>query len=262
MHSDSRAGEIIDCHCHAGPGDGFHGPWDTDAPLTLYLRRAAAAGIGRTIIFAPLHIDYAKANRKTAEIVASNPNRLIGFAFVHADRDRGRIAAMVRTAVERFGFRGIKAHRHDGRLTREICEAAQDHDVPILYDVVGDVASIDLFAPQYPRVRFIIPHLGSFSDDHRAQQAIADTLVRYPNVYTDTSGVRRFDLLVNVIKRAGVSKVLFGSDGPWLHPGVELAKIKALGLDAQSYRAVTSLNAIKVCKLQNSRGRLHKLQVS
>ena len=32
---------IIDCHCHAGKGDGLTGPWDTAAPLEKYLRWAA-----------------------------------------------------------------------------------------------------------------------------------------------------------------------------------------------------------------------------
>ena len=35
------------------------------------------------------------------------------------------------------------------------------------------------------------------------------------------------------MRRAGARKVLFGSDGPWLHPGVELAKVHALGLSPQ-----------------------------
>src|SRR5690242_17502995 len=91
---------VIDCHCHAGPGDGFSGPWDSDAPLDLYLERAKAAGITRTVIFAAFHSDYAAANRKVAEIVAAERARFIGFAFVHAERDRGRIAAMVGEAVE------------------------------------------------------------------------------------------------------------------------------------------------------------------
>jgi uncharacterized protein len=79
-------------------------------------------------------------------------------------------------------------------------------------------------------VAFIIPHLGSFADDWRAQQAFIDPLSRHPNVYTDTSGVRRFDLLLQAVRRAGPGKVLFGSDGPWLHPGLELLKVRALGL--------------------------------
>lgn len=88
----------------------------------------------------------------------------------------------------------------------------------------------ELLAQEYPDVNFIIPHLGSFADDWRAQLALIDHLVRHPNIYTDTAGVRRFDLLDQAVKRAGPGKILFGSDGPWLHPGVELAKIRALRL--------------------------------
>ena len=50
---------------------------------------------------------------------------------------------------------------------------------------------------------FIIPHLGSFADDWRAQRAFLDPLVRHANVFTDTSGVRRFDLLAEAVERAG-----------------------------------------------------------
>ena len=35
---------IIDCHCHAGKGDGLTGPWDTNAPLRDFLRWSGAAG--------------------------------------------------------------------------------------------------------------------------------------------------------------------------------------------------------------------------
>jgi len=237
---------IIDCHCHAGKGDGLTGPWDTDAPLESYLRWAEEAGIGRTVVFAAFHSDYAVANREVARIVRSRPDRLWGFAFVHPQRDRGRIAEMIKEAVERYGFRGIKLHRHDGRITREVCEVARAFRLPVLYDVMGEVSAVHLFAREYPEVRFIIPHLGSFADDWRAQRALIDPLERYPNVYTDTSGVRRFDLLEEAVKRAGARKFLFGSDGPWLHPGVELAKVRALHLPPAEEALVTSGNLLRL----------------
>src|SRR5262245_29220442 len=153
---------IIDSHCHAGKGDGLTGPWDTAAPLSKYLARAAAAGISRTVLFAAFHSDYFVANRAVARIVARHPGRFYGFAFLHPDRDRGRVFTMVRMAVEQYGFRGIKIHRHDGRITREICEAARAFALPIIYDVVGEVWVTELLAQEYPDVAFIIPHLGSF----------------------------------------------------------------------------------------------------
>lgn len=237
---------IIDCHCHAGDGDGFTGPWDTAAPLDRYLPRARRAGIDRTVVFSAFHSDYAVANRRVAEIVAHHPDRLIGFAFVHPEADRRRAAARIAVAVERYRFAGIKVHQHDGRITREICEVARRFSLPVLYDVMGEISTIDFVAQAYPDVRFIVPHLGSFADDYRAQVALIDLLVRLPNVYTDTAGVRRFDLLEQAIVRAGADKVLFGSDGPWLHPAVELAKIRELGLCPASEAKVLGGNLIRL----------------
>jgi uncharacterized protein len=237
---------IIDCHCHAGKGDGLTGPWDTNAPLERYLKRAANASIDRTVLVAAFHSDYAEANRQVAQIVASRPHRFYGFAFVHAERDHGRARAMVEEAVRRHGFRGIKVHRHDARITREICDVARAFALPVLYDVAGEVAVVELLATEYPDVSFIIPHLGSFADDWRAQLALIDHLVRHPNVYTDTSGVRRFDLLEQAVRRAGPRKILFGSDGPWLHPGVELAKVRALRLSPPDARLVLGGNLLRL----------------
>lgn len=99
---------------------------------------------------------------------------------------------------------------------------------------------------EYPDVSFIIPHLGSFADDWRAQVALTDHLVRHPNVFTDTSGVRRFDILSQALRRAGPRKFLFGSDGPWLHPGVELEKVKALQLPPAAERLVLGGNFLRL----------------
>lgn len=235
---------IIDCHCHAGKGDGLTGPWDTDAPLRDYLRRADQAGIQRTVLFAAFHSDYAVANHAVAHIVRSRPRRFYGFAFIHPLNDRNRVAALVRRAVVEYGFVGIKVHRHDARITREICAAARAYRLPVLYDVMGDIPVVELLATEYPDVNFIIPHLGSFADDWRAQQAFLDPLARHPNIYTDTSGVRRFDLLRNAVRRAGAGKVLFGSDGPWLHPGLELAKVRALQLTPRDEQRVLAGNLL------------------
>ena len=99
---------MIDAHCHAGKGDLLTAPWNTEASIEAYLRRARAAGIGKTVVVPPFHSDYAKANAQVACIVARYPNRLIGFAVVHAMRDAGRILEMVRHAVRRWDFRGLE----------------------------------------------------------------------------------------------------------------------------------------------------------
>jgi len=57
-----------------------------------------------------------------------------------------------------------------------------------------------MFAGQYPDVQFVVAHLGSFVDDWRAHQTVIDCMVRLPNVHADTSGVRRFDYLVEAVR--------------------------------------------------------------
>jgi predicted TIM-barrel fold metal-dependent hydrolase len=237
---------IIDCHCHAGKGDGLTGPWDTDASLTNYLQWAAEYGINKTVVFAAFHSDYSKANEAVARIVHAAAGRLLGFAFVNAAKDAGRIYEMVQTAVQQYGFCGIKVHRYNAPVSREICETAQAFRVPVLYDVMGEISQVDLVATEYPGVNFIIPHLSSFADDWKSQLAFLSPLERYPNIYTDLSGVRRFDLIQQAVKRAGAGKILFGSDGPWIHPGIELEKIYALHLSPADQQKILCQNFLRL----------------
>jgi uncharacterized protein len=248
---------IIDAHCHAGKGDLMTAPWNTDAPLTAYLRRARAAGIDKTIVMPAFHTDNWQANREVARLVTRQPTRFIGFGFVHAKRDAGRVFRMVRHAVTHWGFRGIKVHGYEAMPTREVCETAKALALPILVDVANRAEVVDMFAPQYPEVSFIIAHLGSFTDSWKAHEQVIQQLARYPNVYADTSGVRQFDYLVRAVQVAGARKLLFGSDGPWLHPGLELHKIGLLGLSPREEALVVGDNALRL--LRNA-GRRPNLQ--
>jgi len=105
-----------------------------------------------------------------------------------------------------------------------------------------------MFAPEYPEINFVLAHLGSFTDNWKAHQQVAYQLARYPNVYADTSGVRQFDYLVQAIQRAGPRKLLFGSDGPWLHPGLELHKIRLLGLPSNEESLILGGNALRLLR--------------
>jgi len=162
--------------------------------------------------------------------------------MLHTERDRDRINSMVAEAVA-LGLRGLKIHRHDAPIHRPACEAARRHRLPVLYDPGGDVASLSLLGDEFPDVPFVFAHLGSFADDWGAQRHVIDLIARYPNLFADTSGVRRFDILQEALRRAGSHKLIFGSDGPWTHPALELAKVDLLGLRAAARQRITSDNA-------------------
>ena len=52
--------------------------------------------------------------------------------------------------------------------------------------------------------------------------------------------------LVQAVRRAGAHKILFGSDGPWLHPGLELAKVEALRLAPAERALVLGGNLLRL----------------
>jgi predicted TIM-barrel fold metal-dependent hydrolase len=249
---NAPAALVIDVHCHAGLGDGLTAPWDTEARLEPYLRRAEAAGIDVTVVFPVFNSDYAAANERLARIVARLPHRLIGFAAIDPVRDVGRTERMIGRAVEVHGFRGIKVHGQDSFPGRRLCEAAQRWSVPILVDVIRRPGRIEMLAGQYPDVNFIVPHLGGFADDWDVHRQVIDHMVRWPNVYADTSGVRYFDALVEAVRRAGPGKLLFGSDGPQLHPGVELHKVRMLHLPPSAQAQVLGKTAARLLRISRS----------
>lgn len=225
---------IIDAHCHAGLGDGLRAPWDTEASLDRYLPRAEAAGIDHTIVFPVLNDDYAAANARLARLVSRTP-RLSGFCALNPQRDR--VDVLIPRAVEEQGLLGIKVHGIQGFPCRRTCALAARYSIPVLFDIFRDTMRAETLAAQYPEVTFIIPHLGGFADDWATFHAVIDQLTRYPNLYADTSGVRYFDALVEAAVRAP-GKLVFGSDGPQLHPGAELAKVRLMNLPPRTEAAV------------------------
>lgn len=243
---------VIDAHCHAGQGDGLTGPWDTEASLDRYALRAREAGIDCTVLFAPLTSDYRPANRAVGATVTARPDRYLGFAFVNPVGDRGRIGELIDEARV-WGACGIKVHWRDGRISREIAEVARRRCLPVLYDPGGDLAAVEMAARAYPEVDWIVPHLSSFGDDWKVQVAFVDQLTRLPNVFADTSGVRYFDVLADAVRRAGARKVLFGSDGPFLHPGVEISKIHALHLSPADAALVLGGNLLRLTRTARRR---------
>ena len=240
---------IIDAHVHTGKGDAFTHPSLANADITAYVPRARAAGIECAVALAALHQgSYRAANEEVARLVRSDPGRWIGYVFVNPGADQGHVADMVALHVDRDGFKGIKVHWSNGGMTREIADVARARRLPVLYDPYGDTMAVELLAREYADVAWVIPHLSSFADDWKAQCAFVDQLARHPNVFTDTAGVRNFDLLRDAVRRAGAHKVLFGSDGPLLHPAVELAKVTALRLPPASERLVTGGNLLRLVK--------------
>jgi hypothetical protein len=117
------------------------------------------------------------------------------------------------------------------------CDDAHSNAAHLLVPAASRSGAVSSLAPLYDELlgdRFF--RIGgelrsrSFEDNWRARVALIEETHPPPNLFADTSGVRFFDLVADAVRRAGAHKIIFGSDGPFLHPGVELAKIDALKL--------------------------------
>lgn len=240
---------VIDFHCHAGTAERLQAPWTTRADLQTYLERAEKAGIDKTVVFAITCDDYERANAEVAGIVHRYQDKLIGFAQVYPERDKGKTAGLVQKAVEDYNFRGIKVHGGESLPTREVCQVASEFGLPILVDIVGRLEVLPLLASEFPSLNFIVAHLGSFADDWLVFQVMPYLLAQYPNLYADTSGVRFFDYLRTAVQVASAHKILFGSDGPLLHPEIELRKIQLLQLKPEDEALILGGNAQRLLGL-------------
>jgi len=234
---------VIDAHCHAGQGQAMSAPWTTRADVEVTLRHMAEAGIDRTIIFPINNTEYEKPNQEIAEICGRYPGKFIGFAKHDPQTEGGRIRALLRREVESLGLKGLKLHRLP---TREVLDTAAELRIPILYHP-SKVSDFHLLASEYPRIPFIVAHLGSFaSRDWTEHVAAIDIARRYQNVYLDTSSVVFFRFLEMAAKEAGPAKLIFGSDGPELDSRVELHKVKLLKLPPAEEAAVLGGNITRL----------------
>jgi len=255
---------IIDTHCHIELGSLITIP-NKDQPFKNYLNLCKKIGITKTVIFSNLNNNsssYDEGNRKVLNSLKKYDN-LYGYIFIHPITDKGKVEKIVDNYIN-HGFKGIKIHLANGKITDEICKVAENFKIHILYDIKGDTDQLNRLSNKYSNVNFIIPHFGIFTNDTSAWKKQLDFLnyfKEYPNIYTDTSAVMRFDILEKFFREGDINKILFGTDAPFLHPSIELEKIKLLKLDKDGLNKVLSLNFLKLIKNDLKENKEHILDM-
>jgi predicted TIM-barrel fold metal-dependent hydrolase len=225
---------VIDCHAQWGSGESWARPrTPVDYSLDILLTRAAEAGIEQSCIMAPRNDSYEEQNKKVARLCEKHPESLIGFAVHSPQREKGRLKQLLGEEVKAMGLKGVKS---DGHPTRELLDVVAEFNIPVIYypdpdDGINAGRMYHNMAMAYPRVNFIIPHLGSFrSLVWWAHMETIDLVKRYPNVFAETSGIVVHDYLKKAAQELPADKILFGSYAPELDPRVETYAVKLLSL--------------------------------
>jgi len=66
---------------------------------------------------------------------------------------------------------------------------------------------------------------------------------RYANLYLEMSGMPMHTKIKEAYESVGADRILFGTDGPFHHPSVEMQKVIVSGLDEEALQKVFYDNA-------------------
>jgi predicted TIM-barrel fold metal-dependent hydrolase len=191
-------------------------------------------------------------------------DRLIPFGAVHpafADPE-AEIERMVT-----LGIRGIKLHPEfqdfdptDPRMHR-IYRAAARHGLIILFHAGEDPnfdttrgvpSTFKRVLADHSELSVVLAHLGGY----RVWDEVAEHLLG-ESVYLDTAytlGHLPAERFAEIVRGHGTDRVLFGSDGPWADPRVELEELRSLGLSGDELESILWRNAAELLGVPLQRG--------
>jgi len=138
-------------------------------------------------------------------------------------------------------FRGVKLHplldgyHPDDPIVHPIIELLIERRLPALIHCGHPIFtlpwSIEELVRRFPDARIILGHMGHGNIVYI--NAAIDVAARNPNVYLETSGMPMHTKIREAVERVGPDRVLYGSDAPFHHPSVELAKVRVSGLTTE-----------------------------
>jgi predicted TIM-barrel fold metal-dependent hydrolase len=240
---------VVDAHCHAGKGmnygskDPEAAPWTTFNDPERVLRQADEAGITQTVIFPISNTTYEQANAEIASYVRKYPGKFIGIAKHDPNTERGKIRDMLIHEVRDLGLKGLKLHVVP---TEEMLVTAQELGIPILVHPprVADLVEV---VRVYPKVNFILAHLGNFaSRDWKDHLRAIEATKSIPNLYLETSAVVFFEFLEQAARELPPEKLVFGTDGPLVDQRIEMDKMLLLKLPREKAERIMGGNMLRL----------------
>lgn len=263
MKLDTHGISVIDCHLHYGTD-----PAIADSLMMTQLiyddpdsvvQSLDQYGIEKVVLLPPDRVlnppsdfKFDEANEAVARAVAAHPDRIKGAMRLNPLFGADFIRDRVRHFVEDRRLSGIKLvaradfyRPNDLRVMEPLAEAAAHYQIPLLFHSghpARDLPSLQAYlAKNFPQTKIIIAHLGLH--DYLWEAIIAAQ--ELPNVYCDMSQAWPYDIKA-FVKHVGPHKLLFGTDGPFQSPAVELMKVLDGGYDEPALRAILNENAEKV----------------
>ncbi len=242
---------IIDIHTHLGKGDPGHRPLQGGLLPEETLRLMEEAGVDKAVVFPVKYRDFRVAIEEIKSYVDRYPARLIGFARVGNTEDA---ADILEWAVKELGMKGVKIHHGleqiptDSPHLAACMRKAEELNVPVIFDAFLDNADKAIAAAEKHDGPIILGHMGGLWYTETIDKCIA-CAERRSNVYLETSSVVLYEKIEEAVRRVGSERILFGTDGPVIHPGPEIEKIRILRIAEADKANILGENARRLLGL-------------
>jgi predicted TIM-barrel fold metal-dependent hydrolase len=187
-------------------------------------------------------------NEYVREVVESIPGL---YALVWGNPRVPGYVQEVERYLEHPKFLGLKLHPLiDGYLPNDpsvhpMIELIVERDLPVLIHCGHPIFtlpwSIEELAVSFPAAKIVIGHMGHGNVVYI--NGSIEVALRNPNVYLETSGMPMHTKIREAYERVGETRVLFGTDVPFHHPVVEIAKVQVSGLPPAAVERVLGKNA-------------------
>ena len=261
----------IDAHCHIYPEaiaeravagtDNFYSLHSVyKGTVSDLIEKGTTAGIDRFIVqsVATSPKQVKSINEFIAKEVSLYPDKLTGLGTMHPESNdiKGDIEHLLE-----LGLKGVKLHpdiqafKIDDYRCLKIYELCEEKGLAILMhtgDSRYDYSNPNRMLPIleiYTNLTVIGAHLGGWSMWEEAKEKLAG----HKNFYVDTCSCFPFmkkEKALELIRRYGADKVLFGTDYPMWDYKRELDYFLSLGLDESEKESILNINAKKLFGLE------------
>ena len=198
-------------------------------------RDMQAIGVRHAVVL-PIELPLTSHNTKANLDAVEGDDFFVPFGSVHPLRKKHRV--LLEEQIHR-GIHGIKLHPNiqsimpSAKSTLRVLENCADRGVPVLMhcgpvDIPGEPALQRYFSQvrhfeeplkRFPHLKFILGHSGALQSKEalRLQKS-------YANAYLDVSCLG-LAAVERIVREADPDRIIFGSDWPFYHPAMPLAKV-------------------------------------
>lgn len=203
----------------------------------------------------PWDADYHKANTQIGEAVKQYPDRIIGVARINPTFGPEHTQKLLNGYVRDWNCRGVKLvagydfyRPNDLRVMGPMLDICQEHDLTVLFhsgDAPRDLPYLQAQAAKaYPKVRFVLAHIGMHLYLWEAIQACKE----YENVNVDIAQAFPYDIKT-FIREIGPDRITYGSDTPYQSPRVEQEKLRVIDLSTANMEKAFRTNAERIWRI-------------